>query len=371
MTGRWSDFVALPDLSYLKRATFAQAARVLSLLSRRKGRDLSPGGDAIPEDETVRFVASQRMGLPHSDLQDITQDGARARVVANILGNAGRTPALPPPYSEMQLERRRARDNSLADFLNLFDHRSLSFFYRIEEKYRWPLMVERTGTGEEDPIGTLMLALSGMDGRGEAGRLDLPDAQLIPLTVHLADTRRSAHSVETVLRVATGMELRVVEAQPTWMAVPTQEQSRLGFGTLGSFNQLGVPEDLPAGQSGQAAMIGEAVLDVQHHFLIELGPLPYSRLRAFCAEPGLRRLVSQLAALAAGLDQRPSLRLRIAADEIPPMRLGDEATPAMLGWTSWLGEFESDRDILDDCVIPIDQAAIHQEKAVVELQAGV
>jgi len=363
--------MALPDLSYLKRATFAQAARVLSLISRQKGRDHAPGGDAIPEDETVRFVASQRMGLPHSDLQDVTQDGEKAKIIANILGNAGRTPALPPPYSELQLERRRARDNSFSDFLNLFDHRSLSFFYRIEEKYRWPLMVERTGTGEKDPIGTLMLALSGMDARGELGRLDLPEAQLIPLTVHLADTRRSAHSVETVLRVATGLDLRVIEAQPAWMDVPPQEQSRLGFGTLGSFNQLGVPEDQPADQPGEAAMIGEAVLDVQHHFLIELGPMPYEQLRAFCAKPEMRRLVSQLSALAAGLDQRPSLRLQIAASEIPPMRLGDEETPAMLGWTTWLGEFESDGEILDDCVIPIDHAAIHQEKAVVEVPVAV
>jgi type VI secretion system protein ImpH len=363
--------MALSQLAFLKRATFAQAARVLGMLGRRKGRDGGPGRDAMPEDESVRFVASQRMGLPHSDLQDIVQDGERARIIANILGNAGRTPALPPPYSEMQLERRRARDNSFADFLNLFDHRALSFFYRIEEKYRWPLLVERTGTGERDPIGGLMLALAGMDGRGEAGRLDLPDEQLIPLTVHLADSRRSAHSVETVLRGATGMDLQVVEAQPVWMAVPPSEQSRLGFGRLGCFNQLGVPDDLPAGEPGQAAMIGEAVLDVQHHFLIVLGPMPYARLRAFCAEPGLRRLVSQLAALAAGLDQRPSLRLRIAAHEIPPLRLGDEDTPAMLGWTTWLGEFDSDAAILEDCVIPIDQAAIHQEKAVVERAAAV
>ena len=363
--------MALPDLSYLKRATFAQAARVLGLLSRRKGRDRTTGHDAIPEDEVVRFVASQRMGLPHSDLQDITQDGERARVIANILGSAGRTPALPAPYSELQLERRRSRDNSFADFLNLFDHRALSFFYRIEEKYRWPLMVERTGTGEDDPIGQLMLALSGMDTRGETGRLDLPERQLIPLTVHLADTRRSRHSVETVLQVATGLDLRVIEAEPTWMPVPPQEQSRLGFGTLGAFNQLGVPEDLPEGESGQAAMIGEAVLDVQHHFLIEMGPMPYATLRAFCAETRFRRVVSQLATLSAGLDQRPSLRLLIAAREVPALRLGDEETPAMLGWTTWLGEFESADEVLSDCVIPIDHTAIHQEKAVVEAMAEV
>ena len=236
---------------------------------------------------------------------------------------------------------------------------------------RIQLMVERTGTGDRDPIGAMMLALSGMDARSEAERLDLPTAQLIPLTAHLSDTRRSRHSVETVLKVATGMELQVLEAQPTWMAVPPQEQSRLGFGRLGNFNQLGVPDDLPPEEAGQAAMIGAAVLDVQHHFLIVIGPMPYERLRAFCAQPNLRRLVSQLAALAAGLDQRPSLRLRIAAREVPPLRLGCEDTPAMLGWTTWLGEFESDADILDDCVIPIDNAAIHQEKAVVEAMAEV
>jgi type VI secretion system protein ImpH len=345
----------------LAGATLTQAARAAELGWGRRG-EREVGRDTPPADEPIRFVASDRMGLVANDLADVSVDSEQIRIVANVLGLAGANPALPPPYSELQLQRRRARDPGLAGFFNLFDHRALSFFYRVAQKYSWPLLAERAGRGARDPVRDLLLSLAGIGVEGLKKRLDITDGALVTLTAHLGDTRRSAGSVATVLRTLTGLPLEIVEAVPVWMPVPSSEQTRIGG--FGSFAQLGAPLDDAAIGAGDAAMIGAAVLDVQHHFLIDVGPLSYAELRRFCRDADARRLISQLCVLTVGLEQQPSIRLLIDQKAIPPLRLNDDAAPAMLGWTTWLGVPDADDGVARDCVIPLDRAALTQEKAV-------
>ncbi len=46
---------------------------------------------------------------------------------------------LPHHYTELVIRRLQLRDTSLRDFLDVFHHRALSFFYRAWKKYRPPL----------------------------------------------------------------------------------------------------------------------------------------------------------------------------------------------------------------------------------------
>ncbi|TFI57608.1 type VI secretion system baseplate subunit TssG [Sphingomonas parva] len=334
----------------LAGATFAQAARVAELAARRSGHAGEVGRDTYPADEPVRFVASDRLSLPAGDVAEVDAEADQVRISANVLGLAGATPALPPIYSELQLQRRRLRDSALAQFLNLFDHRALSFFYRIARKYSWPLQVEGTRGDEREPIGAVALALAGIGVGGTRHRLAADDAVLAPLAAHLGDARRSAASVETVLRLLTGLPLRISQAEAVWMAVPAQEQTRLG-GPDGRFTRLGGSPS-PLAQS-EAAMIGSAVLEAQHHYVIEIGPVSYRQLQLFCTGSEVQQVLGDLCTFAAGIEHQPSIRMLIDARDIPPLRLGAEDAPALLGWTSWLEPTPGSRGIVTDCVIPV------------------
>ena len=344
---------------------FAQAARVIEQTVRRAagrtaGRgngDSEVGGDVPPAEEALHFAASDRMSLTANDIADISDD-AQVRVTANVLGLAGATPALPPYYSELQLQRRRLRDRSFAAFLNLFDHRALSFFYRVFRKYNWTVAFEREAVAGNDPASRAVLALAGFATPGSRLRLGIDDAVLIPLAGHLGDSRRSAASVETVLRQVTGLGLRVVEAEPMWLTLLAAEQTRLGGPALGHFTRLGGVDPLTGLGSADAALVGATVLDIQHHYAVEIGPLSHRGLLDFCREGGMRRAVGEACLLAAGMEHQPVIRLSIAAGDIPPLRLGVEAVPALLGWTAWLGAPDPEAGILSDCVIPVDRAAI-------------
>ncbi|WDF74077.1 type VI secretion system baseplate subunit TssG [Novosphingobium sp. KACC 22771] len=353
-------------LDRLRRSTFVQAARTVQNRAGGQGKRGEAGRDDWPAMEPMRFVASDRMHMPIADIARAEIGAAPAAaedqvvLVANVMGLAGATPALPPPYSELQLQRRRARDFAFAHFLSIFDHRAMSFFWRIAEKYSWPLMTERAGRGKPDPIRQMLLALAGVGhGVGEGvgkERLDLPDEALVTLVAHLADARRSAASLETVLQVATGLPLRIVEGTPTWMSVPASQQTRIGVGA-GQFGRLGDPEDEP-GEISAAAMIGASVLDAQQHFTVEIGPLDHGRLHEFCSRPQARRRIAQLCALTAGIEQRGSIRLLIATRDIPELRLGGDESPAMLGWTTWMGRPRRDEGIAADCLVPMDVSEV-------------
>jgi predicted component of type VI protein secretion system len=93
---------------------------------------------------------------------------------------------------------------------------------------------------------------------------------------------------------------------------------------------------------------------VQHQYLIEIGPLDYAAFKRFCAQPEARRIVAQLAALAAGIEHRASIRLLIAPAAVPPLQLGDAAAPALLGWTTWMSAETREASLLSDCIIPME-----------------
>ncbi len=342
--------------------TFPQVTRLGEQFARLRspGAESQVGADVPHAEEALHFTASDRMALVASDVADIGAQaaGAPLPVTTNLLGLAGATPALPPFYSEVQLQRRRLRDRSLSSFINIFDHRALSFFYRIFRKYNWLVSVERGTTPGDDPISRAVLALAGFATPASRDRLGIDDAVLAPLAAHLGDQRRSAAAVETVLRSLTGFDLRIIEAEPVWLALPLAEQTRLGSPATRRFSQLGGSDAHTGLGSLDAAVLGAAVLDIQHHYAVAMGPLAHADLVAFCRDDGPTRMVGEACLLAAGMEHQPILRLSIDAGDIPPLQLGSSAAPALLARTAWLGTVGPAGMIVADCEIPIDRTRI-------------
>ena len=343
--------------------TIAQAGRVLEAIARRTRSSLSERVPQVGEDtplaeEPFHFVASDRMHMPVGDLAAVELPaGGPPQVVANVLGLVGATPSLPLYYSELQLQRRRARDRSMADFYNLLDHRALSFFYRADIKYNRLIGLEREGGVPRDPISAAMLALEGFAAPGTLERLGFDEALLTPLAGRLSDRRRPVGTVEAALRQVTGLPLSVRQAVPTWLAVPPDEQSRIGGPAARRFARLGEPHAPAGAQLGggepDAAMLGAAILDVQHHYEIEGAPMPYDSFLSCVTGGTLLQTIRDVCRVATGIEQRPTLRLRIARDALPQMRLGSDTAPAVLGRTAWLGSVAEREPVLEDCVIPI------------------
>ncbi len=59
------------------------------------------------------------------------------------LGLFGPSGSLPDHYTSLVIQRLRQHDFALRDFLDLFNHRTISLFYRAWEKYRFTIAYER------------------------------------------------------------------------------------------------------------------------------------------------------------------------------------------------------------------------------------
>ncbi|NOX53111.1 MAG: type VI secretion system baseplate subunit TssG [Planctomycetes bacterium] len=127
-----------------------QVVRLLEMWARRREaepdrpRFVPVGQDGPPDREPVRFRTLPSHTFPPSSIcslelrkpEEELPPGPLAQVTVSFLGLIGPNGALPHHYTSLVIERLRAKDRSLRDFLDLFNHRLISLFYRAWEKYR-------------------------------------------------------------------------------------------------------------------------------------------------------------------------------------------------------------------------------------------
>src|SRR5260370_31249441 len=133
---------------------FFQAARLLArIFDGRK----PVGGTAKPHEEFARFAARLSMAFPPSAVHDIErmyEAGDPVRMTVAFLGLTRTQGVLPFCYTEWMLERKAAKDHTLAAVLDLFNHRLESSFYRTWEEHRPPALYELSAALDHHPAAS-------------------------------------------------------------------------------------------------------------------------------------------------------------------------------------------------------------------------
>src|SRR5262245_47282449 len=137
-----------PDLSARlfgqpHRFDFFQAVRLLEQAMRERARyepgwpTQGVGRDSLPENEAVRFRMEPSLAFPGSEVVRVKGSAKSERgrypsveMFVSFLGLISTSGVLPHHYTALILKRRREKDHSLQDFLDLFEHRFVSLFYR-------------------------------------------------------------------------------------------------------------------------------------------------------------------------------------------------------------------------------------------------
>ena len=146
------------------------------------------------------------------------------KMTVNFFGLMGPVGILPTQYTDLIIERLSARDTTLRDFLDLFNHRMISLLYRAWEKYRFPVAYERGG---EDRFTGYLLDLIGLGTPGLRNRQAVPDEILIGYEGLLAQYPRSATAFRLVLEHYFDIPVEVVPFSGTWR--PLDSGSRTWF----------------------------------------------------------------------------------------------------------------------------------------------
>src|SRR5258708_2254120 len=220
-----------------------------------------------PSDEVVRFGSYHSVAFPASAIQELERPvTGPARMRVNFMGLTGPSGVLPLVYSELVIGRLRARDRTLRDFYDVFNHRMISLFYQAWEKYRFVIPYER---GERDRFSHHVLALLGLGTPGLQDRQEVSDDSLLFYSGLLSGHARSAAGLQQLLADYFRVPVEIEQFVGAWYPVEADSQCSLGEGT--SYSE----------RLGFGAVVGDEIWDQQSRVRIRLGPLALERYREF------------------------------------------------------------------------------------------
>lgn len=298
--------------------SFFQAVR---LLERGAPESRTPVGQfAGPSEETVRFSANPSIAFPASEIQGLEASGGSPEMLINVFGLIGPQGTLPYWYTLLVAEQLRARRTSLRAFLDIFQHRIISHFYRAWAKPRSYVSFERGGA---DRVSHLLRALVGLGRSRDTGTSVLRDETILFYSGLLGSHRRSAVALEQLLSDYFGVPASVEQFAGGWYAVPDESLCRIGSGD--DMTSLGV-----------SALVGDEVWDPQMRVRIRLGPLSRPQFDAFLPTGRAWEELREMTSRFAGDEVDFEVLLVLARDDVPACVLDDGERGVQLGWSSWL-----------------------------------
>jgi type VI secretion system protein ImpH len=301
------------------RFEFFQAVRLLERMERER-EPVGSGGP--PSREPVRFRTRASLGFPASQIYEVRQ-GAREdlplEMVVAFMGLTGPLGLLPHAYTQLVMDRLRAQDATLSDFLDLFNHRLISFFFRAWEKYRFPVAYEKN---RRDPFTEYLFDLIGMGTAGLTGRTTVPDEGLLLYAGLIAQRPHSAAAIRGILQDYFGVPVEIRQFQGQW--IPLEQEYRT---FLGAANAV----------LGDSAICGDRVFTEYSKFRVRVGPLGFRRYLSFLPTGGSHAPLTDLTRFLINRELAFDVQLVLRKGEVPACQLSSTAeTPPMLGWTTWL-----------------------------------
>ena len=136
-------------------------------------------------------------------------------MTVNFMGLTGPMGVLPYAYSELILERARAKDYSFAAFFDIFNHRVISLFYRAWQRSRFPI----TYPAEAGSLTHYLLDLVGLGTSGLRDRQEIEDEALLHYVSLVAMQSRSAAALEQIIADYFEVPVEIQQFAGAWYSL--------------------------------------------------------------------------------------------------------------------------------------------------------
>jgi type VI secretion system protein ImpH len=286
----------------------------------RLGTALRPG------DEPLRLGQVPDMTFAPAALHAVQapRDGHPPRMDVRFFGLFGPNGPLPLHLTEYARDRAlHHADPTFSRFADVFHHRLLLLFYRAWAQAQPVVGYDRP---HDDGFADIVGSLIGIGAPTLRHRDPMPDEVKLHFAGLLSRQVRNADGLANLLGGYLGRPVRVEQFAGHWMALQTDERSRLGRAPAGRQNA--------GARLGGGAVLGGMVWDRQHGIRLHIGPLDRRAFETLLPDgtalPAVMALVQQYL----GHEFEWDLVLGHIAEQVEPSRLGRHAR---LGWTSWVG----------------------------------
>ncbi len=285
--------------------------------------DKKPIGSTFSlKDDPIRFRPHPGMGFPVSEIKAVETHPARQdtppTVRTTFMGLYGVDSPLPTSYTDDITQQREGHER-LETFLDIFNHRMMTQFYRIWRKYSYPATFEDSGT---DKTSRSLMALSGIIDSGE-----VPASRLLAMLQPLVSTTRTAEGIVSVINTqAPNTQVTVKPHRVTLM--PAGKPAKFAFSA---------PQRL-----GDHLVLGSHTAEANYCIAVEMSTDDPQEARGWLPGGQLRADVFALLRVYLGCDYDASLQLIIPVKLVPLPRLGDGSL--LSGYNVVLGLRENNLD---------------------------
>jgi type VI secretion system protein ImpH len=283
--------------------------------------DLPPlGSTAHPADDPVRFRPDPGMGFPAGELKAIETDEEHperpATVRTRLLGLYGVDSPMPTTFLD-DIAQGREGHEALEAFLDIFNHRIFTQFYRIWRKYSYPATFE---AGGNDATSQCLLGLIGLGIPGTAQQIATPISRFLALLSVMRLPTRNAEGITALVKLlAPNTQAQVT---PHWpQKVPLAQPASLSVQRPVSLSQ-GTP-------------LGSAGFDANSQLHLALFTEDLAEARGWLPGSQLHHDLLVLLRVYLGWRCTAKLQLSLPIHSLPKPILG--AAPVLLGMTGVLG----------------------------------
>jgi len=290
-----------------------------------------------PSDDMVRFTQEPYTFFAPSTLGGLEIDGSSQypRLSQRFMGLFGPNGPLPLHLTEYARDRsRHHRDDTLAQFADLFHHRIVSLFYGAWAQAQPSVQFDRP---DEDRFTMYMGSLFGQGLPSFRNADSMQYHSKLSFAGHLSSLPRHVDGLVSMIRGYFDVPSQIYEFIAHWMKIPGADRVQLGEGSLN-------------GCLGLDTVIGERVWQRQDKFRVSLGPLSLDRYEAFLPTGKSFNALVAVVRNYVGLEYLWEVNLILRKEEKPVTCLGKSGA---LGWTSWL-QTESQLDHVDDLLLQVE-----------------
>lgn len=311
---------------------FEQAVTILEQIQNNK-TPLGEGSD--PSLEALEIKSHVSLANPAAELYNLKFTKSKKPTIwTNFISLAGIQGPLPMPYTEIVLQRTKQKDYAFRDFLDLFNHRLASLWYRLRKKYKVSLSPVRP---EQHAFGRTLLQLAGIQNFKVQG--DIRDSlihQRVLLTYNdlLWKKCRSAEGLKCFLEsyFQTSVHLDLFKGQ--WKKALFKDLSFIGH-YHGQYNSL-----------GHSLVLGRQTWDQSASVMICFKSLSWKMYQSFLPKYDKKGksnldLLKEFCRLYCGQQVNLKIRLSLAAHEVRSLSLSGKFA---LGLNSWLNSKNSEQD---------------------------
>jgi type VI secretion system protein ImpH len=300
------------------------------------------GTSLRPVNDVLRLVQEPTMAFSPATLSSFKivrkgsdKESQPSKLAVNFFGLLGPNGPLPLHLTEYARDRLRNDDDpTFSEFLNIFNHRMLSLFYRSWASAQPTVNFDRP---KEDRFSTYTGALFGLGMPSLCDRDEIPDRVKLHFAGRLSSQNRNVEGLVVMIRSFFNIPVEIEQFVGEWMQIPDDCYCYLG-------------ESPETGSLGESIVIGDQVWECQQKFRLILGPLNIDEYERFL--PG-RESGKRLRAMLrnyVGDSMSWDVNLVLKKEKVIPVTLGEND---LLGWNTWLGDRISNDDANDLLLEPM------------------